>query len=154
MSEEVLITARNKAGEYFRQGHNCAEAVFLAAHELLELDVDRDAVRMVSGMGGGYGHAGCACGALTGSVAVLGALRGRTGTDAHQRLEIYRLSEKFHDAFEGKFSSTCCRSLNPYPFDSAEHLRNCLKITGNTSKMLMDFLLKEGIVQPEAVTTK
>jgi len=149
VSEELLTLARNKAGSYFREGYNCAEAVFLACHELLSLDIDRDFVRLTSGLGGGFGHAGCACGALTGSILVLGALKGRTGTDLEARDQIYDLAARFHDVFEDKFGSTCCRSLNPYPYDSREHLKNCLKITGNTGKLLFDFLIEQGLINRE-----
>lgn len=146
MNEELALTARNMAGDYFRQGYNCAEAIFLTFNELLSLNMDRELVRLTSGLGGGLGHAGCACGALIGSVLVLGALKGRATTDLNERDVIYALSRKFHDRFEERFGATCCYALNTYPYDSREHLKNCLKITGNTGKLLMDFLREEGLV--------
>ncbi|GAW93312.1 C-GCAxxG-C-C family protein [Calderihabitans maritimus] len=149
MSETLIMEARNKAGNYFREGYNCAESIFLTFRELLMPELDANLVKLASGLGGGLGHAGCSCGALTGSVVVLGLLRGRTSTDMAGRDAIYELSREFHDRFKENFGKTCCRVLNPYEYDTKEHLRHCLKITGNTSKLLMAFLLEKQIVSTE-----
>lgn len=139
MCEENAIKARNKAGDYFKEGYNCAEAVFLTYRELLEPDMDPAMVKLMTGFGGGLGESGCMCGALSGSIVALNMLKGRS-TNQFSREEAYRLAKEFTDRFTEKFGATCCRVLNPYPFETREHLTNCLKITGNTSKLLMEFL--------------
>lgn len=138
------VDARNKAGEYFRNGYNCAESIFLAFRDWMELDVPRETVRALTGLGGGLGHAGCMCGALTGSAIVLGLLKGRTSSE-ESRDRAYALTREFHDRFESGFGGTCCRSLNPHPFDSKDHLRHCIKITGNTGKLLAEFISEKGL---------
>lgn len=145
MAEELALEARNRAGNYFREGYNCAESIFLTFRELVIPEVDRDLVRLATGFGGGLGHAGCMCGALTASTIVIGLLSGRTD---HQqdRFRTYGLAKDFHDRFEEKFGVTCCRALNPHPFDTPEHLRQCLKITGNTARLLAEFLLEKKLV--------
>ncbi|HHW43768.1 hypothetical protein GFC01_07850 [Desulfofundulus thermobenzoicus] len=145
MAENLALEARNKAGNYFREGYNCAESIFLTFREMAVPGVERDLVRLTTGLGGGLGHAGCMCGALTASAMILGLLTGRTD---HQgdRYRTYDLTRGFHDRFEEKFGATCCRSLNPHPFDTPEHLRNCLKITGNTAKMLMEYLQEKKLI--------
>ena len=145
MTETDLATEmRNRAGENFRSGYNCSEAIFVAFRELVAPDLNPELVRMFTGYGGGLGHAGCMCGALTGSVAVLGLLAGRVNQDG-DREKCYELARNFHDRFEQKFSATCCRVLNPHPFDTKEHLKNCLKITGNTAKLLTEYLNEKNI---------
>lgn len=140
------VEARNMAGEYFRNGYNCGESIFLAFRDWLGIDVPREMVRAFTGLGGGLGHAGCMCGALTGSALVLGLLKGRTDA-GESRDQAYALSREFHDRFESNFGNTCCRVLNPYPFDSKEHLRNCIKITGNTAKLLAEFMNDKGLAE-------
>lgn len=140
------IDARNMAGEYFRSGYNCAEAVFLAFRDWLDMDAPRETVRAFTGLGGGLGHAGCMCGALTGSALVLGLLKGRTDA-GESRDPAYNLTREFHDRFESSFGYTCCRSLNPHPFDSKDHLRNCIKITGNTAKLLAEYMTEKGLAE-------
>lgn len=99
---------------------------------------------MASGFGGGLGHAGCMCGALTGATMVLGMLQGRVSKE-QSRGPIYTSAKEFHGLFQEKFGATCCRVLNPHPFDSKEHLRNCLKITGGTAELLAQYLMDKGL---------
>lgn len=136
--------ARNAAGQYFKEGYNCSESILRAMTDTLGISVDEQALRMTTGFGGGIGHAGCVCGALAASVMSLGLLKGRT--DASQsRKEAYELSEEFHRRFQEKFGATCCRALNPHEFETREHLVNCVKITGNTAKLLMEFIEEKGL---------
>jgi len=146
MSEEMSIEARNKAGNYFKEGYNCAEAVFLTFREFLAPEMDPSMVRLMTGFGGGVGEAGCMCGALTGSIAALNMIKGRT-TNQVPRDEAYQLAKEFSEKFTEKYGVTCCRALNPHPFETREHLTNCLKITGNTSKMLMEFLNEKELIK-------
>ena len=147
MSDMVVdaATAKQMAGQNFREGYNCSEAIVRAFRDLLKLDISDEALKMATGFGGGLGHAGCMCGALTGSVMVLGALRGRT-TTAEQLAPAYEVSHEFHDRFKERFNATCCRVLNPHPFNSKDHLRNCIKITGGTAELLMKYMLEKGLI--------
>lgn len=141
--------ARNAAGQYFKNGYNCSESVLRATAEVLGIPVNEQVLRMTTGFGGGLGHAGCVCGALAASVMSLGLLKGRT--DATQsREEAYVLSEEFHHRFQEKFGATCCRVLNPHPFETREHMVNCVKITGNTAKLLMEYLEEKGLAEADA----
>jgi len=146
--EQLPIEARNTAGNYFKEGYNCAEALFLTYQPLLSPEIDPSLVRLFTGFGSGVGESGCMCGALTGSIAALNMIKGRT-TNQLSRDEAYELAKEFTDRFIEKYGVTCCRALNPYPFETKEHLVNCLKITGNTSKLMMEFLLEKGLYLPE-----
>jgi len=148
VSQDLAMEARNKAGDYFRRGYNCAESVFLAFRDLAAPGLDTGLVKMFTGLGGGLGHAGCICGALNASALSIGLLKGRTSADG-DRYSCYNLTSEFHDLFKERFGGTCCRALNRYSFDSKEHIKNCLKITGNTGKLLMEFLMTKDLVKPE-----
>ena len=143
MSQEISTEMRNKAGNYFKEGYNCAEAIFLTYRELLAPEMDPALVSLFTGFGSGVGESGCMCGALTGSIAALNMLKGRTSNQV-SRDEAYQLAREFTEKFTEKYGVTWCRVLNPHPFETREHLINCLKITGNTSKMLMEFLEEKG----------
>ena len=146
MSDKATA-ARNAAGQYFKDGFNCSEAVLRATADTLGIPVNEQSLRMTTGFGGGFGHAGCACGALTASIMSLGLLRGRSEA-TESRAEAYALSKEFHDRFREKFGATCCRALNPHEFETREQLVNCVKITGNTAKLLMEFIEEKGLVEP------
>lgn len=117
-----------------------------ALRDLHKLNISDDAVRMATGFGGGLGHADCLCGALTGATMILGLLQ-RRATPAEGREPAYAGANQFHALFREKFGSTCCRVFNPHPFDTREHLRNCLKITGGTAELLSNFLAEQGLVK-------
>ena len=138
--------ARNAAGQYFKDGFNCAEAVLRATADGMGITMDDQALRMTTGFGGGFGHAGCVCGALAASVMALGVIKGRTAA-SQSRAEAYELSNEFHGRFQEKFGATCCRALNPHEFETREHLVNCVKITGNTAKLLMEFLEEKALAK-------
>lgn len=139
MTEQETADVKALAGNHFRGGYNCAEAILRAFRDSLQLELPDAALKIASGFGGGIGHAGCVCGALNASIMVLGLLQGRS--DAKQdRTPVYASAEEFHHRFQAKFGATCCRVLNPHPFDTKEHLRNCLKITGSTAELLSEFI--------------
>lgn len=146
MSGELSIEARNKAGSYFKEGYNCAEAVFLTFRDYYGKDIDPDMVKLFTGFGAGVGESGCMCGALVGSIAAINMIKGRTSNhDNQKRIDAYKMAGEFHNRFEEKFGATCCRVLkNGLKYGTKECLTNCLKITGNTSKMLIEFLEEEG----------
>lgn len=145
MNEERAVEARNKAGNYFKEGYNCAETIFLIYREYLAPEMDSSMVKLMTGFGGGLGHSGCMCGALAGSIAALNMLKGRT-TNQESREEAYQLAREFDERFEKKFGASCCRIINPHPFGSQEQKTNCLKVIGNTSKLLMEFLDEKELI--------
>ena len=69
------------AADLFSSGYNCAQAVFAAVAP--ELGLDRvAALRVATGFGGGMGRLQRSCGAVTGSVMLLGLRYGmRDGAD-------------------------------------------------------------------------
>lgn len=143
MSSEAAAKARNLAGEYFRNGYNCAESVFLTFRELFAPELDAGLVKMFTGLGGGFGQAGCACGALNASSLAISYLTGRTAS-SEDRYRAYGAVKEFCELFEKRFGGTCCRVLNTHPYDTPEHLRNCLKITGTTAMLLAEYLACKG----------
>jgi len=135
---------KQAAGQHFREGYNCAEAILRAFNTALDLRLGDDALKLATGFGGGIGHAGCVCGALAASVMVLGALQGRSSSE-QDRGPAYLASEGFHRKFSERFGGTCCRALNPHPFETKDHMRNCLKLTGNTAELLMDYISDQNL---------
>jgi C_GCAxxG_C_C family probable redox protein len=145
MNEELIQEARTKAGNYFKQGYNCAESIFLTFRQYLTPELDEEFVRMATPFGGGLGHSGCICGALSGAIMLLGLKKGRT-SPATSRDAAYDLSGEFQKKFMNEFGATCCRALNKHPFSTPEQGKNCLKIIGTTAKIFMAFVLEKGLL--------
>ena len=143
--DEQQTHAQQLARARYKEGFNCAEAVLRAFREELGLAIDGDAMKIATGFGGGLGHAGCMCGALTGAVMVISLLQGRTGSD-QSRNDVYDSAREFHEIFSGHFGATCCRVLNPNPFETIEQRRACYRITGETAELLAKFLAAKGLL--------
>lgn len=143
--KDLVLEIQDVVRGIYKSGYNCAESIILGFKEVLDLDISPDAAKMFSGYGGGLGHAGCMCGALSGSIGVLGYFKGRKSNQDDRTL-IYALSRKFHDRFEEEFGATCCRVLNPNPFGSKEQRMTCMDISVNAAKILMRFLQEEELV--------
>ncbi|SDG97878.1 C-GCAxxG-C-C family protein [Desulfosporosinus hippei] len=146
--EDIALEARSRAGNKFKNGLNCSESIVHTFNEILNNPLNEEALKMATGFGGGLGYAGCMCGALTGSVMVLGLLKGRFDP-SDGREPAYNLAHDFHDRFLKEYEATCCRALNSHEYDSPEHLRRCLKLTGGTAKLLMEFIQEKGLLKPE-----
>lgn len=144
MANEYYINkAKTQAGNFYKEGYNCTESVLRTFNEILNLGFPTDLYRIATGFGAGLGHAGCLCGGLTGGVMVINLLKGRDD-NSQDRQPAYKASKDFHHRFAERFGSTCCRALNPnQDFTSGEHRRRCLKITGNSAGLLMEYLLEK-----------
>jgi C_GCAxxG_C_C family probable redox protein len=139
------VDAREITGKYFKNGYNCAEAVLRSFCDTLNLPINEEALKIASGFGGGVGHAGCMCGALTGATMIISLLTGRTSPD-QSREPAYQSAAEFHKRFTDEFGAACCRVINLHPFATPEQRRNCLKITGKTAELLQAFLQERNLL--------
>ena len=92
-----------KAGNAFKSGYNCSEAIVEAFRKYAGVNIDDNAFRLASGFGGGIGHARNICGALVGCTMVISTLIGRNTPEEKPLKEIYPVTKEFHDRFEKEF---------------------------------------------------
>jgi C_GCAxxG_C_C family probable redox protein len=100
-----------RAVSTFDEGFNCSQSVFTAWAE--ELGLDREtALRIATAFGGGMGHRGDTCGAVTGAFMAIGLKHGRlTADDEETRDLAYALVNRFVEEFESRHGSVVCREL-------------------------------------------
>lgn len=146
MREDLIQDAVDSAGNYHKQGYNCAESIFLAFRGVAAPELSEQMVRLATPFGGGLGRSGCVCGALSGAVMIIGAAKGRVTPDI-PRKESYELSNEYHNVFRKKFGATCCRVLVKDEFGSKEQGRRCYSIISESAGILMEFLIEKGIVK-------
>jgi C_GCAxxG_C_C family probable redox protein len=105
------VTKSEHAAEQLESGLNCAQSVLGEFAEELGLDLDM-AYRVACGFGGGIGGTGDKCGAVTGSVIVLGlAACGPDPRTRSSRVLMDRQVQSFVERFEAKLGTTLCRDL-------------------------------------------
>ena len=116
MSQSSLIPQR--AVELFEQGYNCAQAVFGAFAEEMGM-TEKQAVKMVSALGGGLCRMRETCGAISGGMMVLGALKGYDTPDDEAKKILYARGQRIMKQFKESFGTLNCLELLKLPKDGA-----------------------------------
>lgn len=94
-----------KPSNYFKEGFNCAESVIKCYNKEFN---DNIPLAIGSGMGGGA-CSGSLCGAVNGSIVVIGYLKGRKKTGERGNANIY--VQKLIREVRNKYPSEICRDL-------------------------------------------
>ncbi len=99
------------AAEYFKQGYNCAQSVFVTYCEKFNIDKE-SGLKMSSSFGGGMGRMREVCGAVSSMFAILGLKQGyTTPCDDEIKEKHYALVQKLAADFKEKHKSIICREL-------------------------------------------
>ena len=87
---------------------NCAETILWGANQVYRLGLNRKALRLAAGFGGGMGIE-ATCGALTGAVMVIGRLF--TRDRGHESPRVKELCSRFLQAYRTEMGSIDCAPL-------------------------------------------
>lgn len=137
-----------KAKELFNEGYNCAQAVFCAFADEMNIDLPT-AKKLSSSFGGGMGGLREVCGAVSGMFMVLGALYGYDSPTDHgaKTLHYARIREAAEN-FKEKNGSIICRELlsgirhseNPQKRDAEYYKkRPCPDIVFECAKIIEEY---------------
>ena len=100
-----------KAIEYFKQGYNCAQSVFLTYCEQFNID-KTTGLKLSSSFGGGMGRLREVCGAVSSMFAILGLKYGYTDNDNDEiKAKHYSLIQQAADKFKSEHDTIICREL-------------------------------------------
>ena len=100
-----------KAKAFFTEGYNCAQAVFMAFCDKMNMD-EALAARLSSSFGGGLGRMREVCGAVSGMAMVLGVLYGHVDPKIPStKADHYVRVREVADAFRAETGSIICREL-------------------------------------------
>ena len=111
-----------KAVEYFINGNSCSESIILSSIE--KGLCDESLLPMATPFSGGIGS-GCLCGAVSGSIMVIGHRFGKN--NRYQNPVIAKeLAKRFISEFKETHKATCCRVLSgKFDFYSPERKSHC-----------------------------
>lgn len=99
------------AHDNFKSGYNCAQAVACTFAKELNMR-EEDVARMVSCFGGGMGKLRQVCGAVSGALFVLGALKGYSDpTAVKEKADLYAHVQDFAARFRAEHETLVCREL-------------------------------------------
>lgn len=103
-------------------GYNCAQSV--SSVFAGDAGVPEEIIlRAATGFGGGMGHTGGACGAVSGAILIIGLMAGSTGPDEKEAKDLtYALTREFIARFTQKNGNTSCTGLLGYDLSTDEGL--------------------------------
>ncbi len=135
--------------DYHRQGFNCAESVLLGLCDYLKVE-NPFVPRIATGFGGGIGHTGNICGAITGAIMAFGIRFGRENPqDKDTRDKLYLLVASFLKDVEDNLGCLDCFSLIGVRLDTEDGLRKyreenlrekCRQIVGTVERIARRYL--------------
>jgi C_GCAxxG_C_C family probable redox protein len=111
------------AVDCFNRGFSCSQAVFSTYSEELGLD-SATALRIAGAFGGGMGHIGETCGAVTGALMVIGLKYGKIQAEDNAAKEkTYALVQEFASRFKAKNDSISCKGLLGFDISTSEGMK-------------------------------
>ncbi len=110
-------------------------------------------LKLASGFGGGIARSGSVCGAVVGSVMVIGMKFGRTAPNDKESISrVYKKCRDFLVRFEEEFGSSICYTLTGCDFDNPAEVeqwlvrggrKKCSNIVGNSVRILWAIMDEE-----------
>ena len=137
----MVHTKGEDAAELFRNGWSCSQAVACAFAKDFGID-ETAALKLSCGLGGGMGHTGNTCGAVTGALMVIGMKYGRTTLDdLASKEKTYEMAQQFMKEFRRRNHSINCTEQIGYDLSIPEELaeaREKKAFHGKCSKFVGD----------------
>ena len=107
------MTHEEKALSYYSSNFNCSQSIFAAFAE--EFGIDEKTALLIGTNFGGGARKGELCGAVSGSLMVLGMMFGHCeSSDTESKQNAYRISEMYMTRFIENNGSAVCRELLGY----------------------------------------
>jgi C_GCAxxG_C_C family probable redox protein len=111
------------AVDCFNNGFSCSQAVFSTYSEELGLD-PKTALKVAGAFGGGMGHIGETCGAVTGALMVIGLKHGKIHPEDNAAKEkTYALVQEFASRFIAMNGSIRCTELLGFDISTSEGMK-------------------------------
>ena len=143
--DELVMDAK----AFFEKGFNCAQATFLPFAKRMGLD-ESTALMIATPFGGGMGHAGEICGAVSGALMAIGLAKGTAVVDREKKSACYVLAKTFQEKFSEIYGSVTCPGLlgldisNPKDIEQARSqgifLNICPDFVGEAVKIVCDLI--------------
>lgn len=146
-----MTSNEQTAREYFKQGYNCAQSVFLTYAHKYGFDNDT-ALKLSSSFGGGMGRMREVCGAVSAMFMVAGLEKGYTENNNDEiKAKHYTRIQALANEFKKKHGTIICRELlgvdaddNPIPSKRTEKYyqeRPCEEFIADTCKILDEHIM-------------
>lgn len=141
------------AMERFLNGCNCSQAVFTSYCTELGIE-EKLGLKLACPFGGGMGHSGEVCGAVSGALLAIGLKYGQDSVDDKQaKADNYRIANDFINRFKKLNGSVNCTQLIGYDLSDDSELEaakqtdafkvKCSKYVGDAVKLLEEVIAEQ-----------
>lgn len=112
MEKDEIERRAQRAVELFKQGYNCAQAVFASCADIYGITDEQMALRLAASFGGGIGRMRMVCGAASGMFMLAGLEKGSaTPHDNEGKMANYVFVQQLAGDFKAKYGSLICAEL-------------------------------------------
>jgi len=115
------MTVESEAQKYFEDHFNCAQSVFAPFACRYGMDLET-ALKIPTPFGGGMGHAGQVCGAVSGGLMAIGLATGISSYDRDLKYACYDMAKEFQSRFRELHGDITCPGLLGYDIGDPEEL--------------------------------
>lgn len=140
LDEQRLDEISKLAKDYFNEGYNCSESVFMAITEVFKPEYQSQ-LPLLTGLGGGVGGQGYCCGAISGAVVAAGTCFGRNKPIPAKKKQAYEKAGKILSLFKEKFGAANCSDLKPE--DSKVQKQICSDYVGYAARVAAEIMNKD-----------
>ncbi|HUU90932.1 MAG TPA: C-GCAxxG-C-C family protein [Phycisphaerae bacterium] len=135
---ESCQTAPDRAEAHFQEHYNCAQSVLWGVAETCGLACPSCIPAVALAMGGGIGHTGRACGALTGAVMAIGLAVDRAvdGSISDRKDEANRLAAALVHRFADEFGTTDCAAILGFSWEDPGALERYYRENAKDTKCM------------------
>ena len=145
----------SRAVSFFMEGYNCAQSVYAAFAPLVGVE-EKEALRLASPFGGGFGRMREVCGAFSGMMLVLGHLGGYDTVTCKEKELLYPRVQELGRRFRARFGNLVCRELlekkaqvggNASPRTKEYYAtRPCALFVEGAAEILTEYLKEESLI--------
>ncbi|MBI5140888.1 MAG: C_GCAxxG_C_C family protein [Nitrospirae bacterium] len=146
-NDNRIKTAGELAGDYFKNGLCCSEAVFKAALDVFAPGYTKELVRLATGFCGGMGDRSGPCGVHSGAIMAIGYFTGRDEPGASDRL-CRELSASFSNKFLEMNREIVCKDLLHKMRWTNWNKRGCRKLTVAGAEILAGIIISNNLTPP------
>lgn len=110
--------------------YNCAETLLYSGNDYYKLGLDPEVLKLIVPFGGGF-YSEKTCGALTGGIAVLGALFAEERPSKNEKLKA--ATKRWVEVFQKEFSSLDCKDIK---LTHRDEIKGCGPVMARTAELL------------------
>ena len=139
----------DEAKAFFNQHYNCAQSTVAPFAKVLGVDLDL-ILKIATPFGGGMGHAGQICGAVSGALMAIGLAKGITFYEKDEKSACYDLAQDFLDRFRNLHGDLTCPGLLGLDIGDPEELAKvraldlfhtlCPRLVGDAARITGELL--------------